>query len=144
ARQDVAPGIDDVAAAVEPTDVPGRLRPDPIDGADKASVGDRGGRLLQLPEILAEPGDRRRRVDDIVRPAQGKGTPAFGEVTVVAGIDPKATEGGVEYRIAQISGLEEELLIEAGDLRNVDLPELSEIPAVRVDHGDGVVVDPCY
>ena len=60
---------------------------------------------------------------------------------VVADIDAEPAIGGLEHRIAEIARLEEEFLIEARDLRDVDLAELAEIAAVGVDHRRRVVVD---
>src|SRR3546814_6049093 len=63
------------------------------------------------------------------------------EVAVVADVDAEPAVGGVEHRPAGVAGLEEELLLEAGDLRDVGLAVLAEVAAVGVDDRAGVVVD---
>src|SRR3546814_4173944 len=50
---------------------------------------------------------------------------------VVADVDAEPAVGGVEHRPAGVAGLEEELLVEAGDLRDVGLAVLAEVAAVR-------------
>src|SRR3546814_1839339 len=67
--------------------------------------------------------------------------PALREVAVVADVDAEPAVGGVEHRPAGVAGLEEELLVEAGDLRDVGLAVLAEVAAVGVDERAGVVVD---
>src|SRR5688572_12421406 len=62
ARQDLAARIDEVRVAVELADVPRRLGADAVDRTDEVAVRDRVCGLLELPQILREPGDRRRRV----------------------------------------------------------------------------------
>src|SRR5207247_8281356 len=93
--------------AVEAADAPRLLGADTVDGADVAAVGHRRGRLLELPEILAEPGHGGGGIDDIFRAVQRQRPPAFGEVAVVADIDAELAVGGLEHRIAEITGLEE-------------------------------------
>src|SRR4029434_9565074 len=127
----------EVAGRVELADVPGRLRAHAIDRADIDAVGDRGRRLLQVPEILAETGDGRRRVPDQLGAVERERTPALGEVPVVADVDAELADLGIEHGIAEIARLEEELLVEAGDLRDMHLAELAEIFAVGVDDGGG-------
>src|SRR5690606_11387273 len=51
--QEVAARIHEVAGAVELADVPRRLGADPVRAAHEVAVGDRVGRLLQLPQVLA-------------------------------------------------------------------------------------------
>ena len=75
---DLAARVDEIALAVELADVPRRFLADAVDGADIDAVGDGGGRLLQLPQIFAEAGDGRGRIDDVVGAIEGEGTPAFG------------------------------------------------------------------
>src|SRR4029453_11830975 len=57
----------EVALPVKLADVPRLLAPDAVDGADEIAVGDCVRGLLQLPQILAQTGDRRRRVEDDLR-----------------------------------------------------------------------------
>src|SRR3546814_5077038 len=86
----------------------------------------RSGRLLQLPEILAQARDRGRGVHDVLGTGQRQRAPALREVAVVADVDAEPAVGGVEHRPAGVAGLEEELLVEAGDLRDVGLAVLAE------------------
>src|SRR6185312_3064534 len=118
-RFDLPAGIDEVALPVELADVPGQLSADAVDGTDPAAVG--GGRrgLLQLPQVLRQAGDRRRRVDDIFRSIQGERPPAFGEVAVIADVNAELAVAGLEHRPLRRAGLEEELLPESRQLRNV-------------------------
>ena len=74
--------------------------------------------MLEFPEILAEAGNGRRRVDDILGAVQRERPPAFREVPVVANVDAELDEGRIEYRVARVARLEEELLVESRiDLR---------------------------
>ena len=64
-----------------------------------------------------------------------------GKMTVVADVDAELDVRGLEHRVAQVAGLEEELLVETRiDLRNVRLAVLAEVLAVGIDDGGGVVV----
>src|SRR5262245_28262139 len=139
--QDLPARIDKIAGAIKLADVPGRLRSHAIDRADVDAVGNRGGGLLQIPEILAQARDGGRWVNDQLRAVQRQRPPALGEMAVVADIDAELAERRVEHRIAGIAWLEEELFIEARYLRDVDLAEFAEILAVGIDDGGGVVVD---
>src|SRR3546814_15760007 len=84
---------------------------------------------------------RGRGVNDVLGTGQRQRAPALREVAVVADVDAEPAVGGVEHRPAGVAGLEEELLVEAGDLRDVGLAVLAEVAAVGVDHRAGVVVD---
>src|SRR5688572_29207484 len=62
---------------------------------------------------------------------------------VVADIDADVGVLCLEDRIAEIAGLEIELLPETwAAVRDVILPVFAEVSSVRIDHGRGVVVDP--
>src|SRR6185295_2230305 len=50
--QELAARVDEVRAAVELADVPRRLGADAVARADEVAVGDRVGRLLDLPQVL--------------------------------------------------------------------------------------------
>src|SRR5678816_2773903 len=65
AREDLAARVDEVRAAVEPADVPRTLGADAIDRADEVAIGDGVRGLLELPQVLREPGDGGRRVVDL-------------------------------------------------------------------------------
>src|SRR5688572_12629755 len=112
-RDDLPAGIAEVALAVELADVPGRFVADAIDRADEVPVGNGVRRLLQLPEILGQPGDGRGRVQHDLRAVQPEDARPFGEMPVVADVDADLPRGGVEHRVAQVPGAEVELLPEA-------------------------------
>src|SRR5690242_7921452 len=77
---DLAARIHEIARAIELADVPGRLGADAVAGADIDAVGDRGGGLLEIPEILREASYRRRGIDDVFGAVQRERAPALGEV----------------------------------------------------------------
>ena len=54
---------------------------------DEVAVGDRVRRLLELPEVLRQPGDGRRGVEDDLGAVQAERARAFREVAVVADVD---------------------------------------------------------
>ena len=140
-REDLPARIAEVALPVELADVPRRLGPDAVDGADEVAVRDRVRRLLELPQVLRQPRDRRRRVEHDLRAVQPELARALGEVAVVADVDADLRVARLEDRIAEVAGLEVVLLPEAGrDLRDVVLPVLAEVGAVGVDDRGGVVV----
>ena len=109
----LAARVAEVALAVELADPPGLLEAGPVDRADEVAVGDRVRRLLELPEVFGQPGDRRRRVEDDLRPVQAEAAGPFGEVAVVADVDADLADPGVEDRVAEVAGPEVELLPEA-------------------------------
>src|SRR5688572_3774216 len=138
---DLAARVDEIALAVEFTDVPGRFLADAVDGADIDAVGDGGGRLLQLPEILAEASDGGGRIDDVVGAVERECAPAFGEMAVVADVDAELAIARLEHRELRRAGLEEEFFPEACHLRDVGLAVLAHVAAVGIDHRGGVVID---
>src|SRR5439155_8895009 len=69
-RQHLATRIAEVALAVEFADAPRLLDPRPVDRAHVILVGHRVGGLLQLPQILGQPGHGGRRIEDDLRPVQ--------------------------------------------------------------------------
>ena len=101
---------------------------------DEISVGRGVRRLLQLPEIFAQPGHGRRGIEDDLRAVEAQAARALGKMAVVADIDADLGEAQIEDRIAEVAGPEVELLPEAGrDVRNVGLAIFAEILAVVVD-----------
>src|SRR5262249_6952367 len=67
---EVAARVDEVARSVEFADVPRRLGPDAVRRRDEVPVGHRVRRLLELPEVLRQTGDGRRRIEDDLRAVQ--------------------------------------------------------------------------
>src|ERR1017187_9131006 len=140
-RDNLAARIGEVALAVEFTKVPGFLRPDAIDGADVEYVGHRRGGLFEFPQVFAEACHRGAGIEDDLGAVESEKPPAFGEVTVIAGINAHFANGGLKYGIAEVAGLEVKLLPEAGlAMRDVVLAILAEILAIGIDDGGRVVV----
>src|SRR5450756_2312858 len=77
-REEVAPRVDDVRRPVEAADVPRRLGADAVARGDEVAIRDGVRGLLELPEILREAGDRRRRVEDDLGAVQAQRTRALG------------------------------------------------------------------
>ena len=140
-REEVAARIDEVRRAVEPADVPRRLGADAVAARHEVAVGDGVRRLLELPEVLRQAGDGRRRVEDDLGAVQAEQPRALGEMAVVADVDADRGEARLEHRVAEVARLEEVLLPEAGRVRDVVLAVLAEIGAVGVVDRGGVVVD---
>src|SRR5947207_13732107 len=134
-RQEVAARIDEVARAVELPDLPRHFDADAIDAAHEVTVGDRVGRLFELPQILREPLHRRRRIEHDLGAVQAEQSRSLGEVAVITDVDADRGVAGLEDGVAEVAGLEEELFPEAGRVRDVVLAVLAEVAAVGVDHG---------
>src|SRR5262249_46225541 len=121
-RDQAAARVAEVALPVEFADVPRRLGADAVDGADEIAVRHRVRRLLELPEILGEPGHRRRRVEDDLRAVEAENPRAFRKVAVVADVDADLADRRLKHRVPGIPGAEVVLLPEARrDLRDVVL-----------------------
>ena len=135
---ELAARIDEVRLAVELVRAE-RLHADPVDRTHEVLVRHRSCRLLQPPEVLGHPPAGRGGIEDDLRARESEGPPTLGEVTLVADVDADPTDRRVEYGIPKVAWPEVELLPEAGDLRNVILPVLSEITPVRVDDRGRVV-----
>ena len=137
----LAARVAEVRLPVELADGPRLLGADAVDGADEVAVRHRVRRLLELPQVLGEPGHGGRRVEHDLGAVQAEHARALGEVAVVADVDADARELRLERRVPEVARLEIELLPEPGrHLRNVVLAVLAEVRAVGVDHGGGVVV----
>src|SRR3954454_21815242 len=140
--EELSARIDEVALSIKLADVPRSFESDAIDRADEVAVRDGVRRLLELPEVFAQSGDCRRRIEHDLRSIQPELARAFGEVAVVADVDADLAVLRIEDRIAEVAGTEVELFPEAGgDVRDVVLAVLAEVGAVGVDDGGGVVVD---
>src|SRR5207245_7883470 len=100
----------EVARAVEFSDVPRRLGAHAIDATHEVAVGHRVRGLLELPEILREARDRRRRIEDDLRAVQAEQSRALGEMPVVADVAANLRVARLKGRITEIAGLEEVFL----------------------------------
>src|SRR5207237_2795844 len=120
-----------------------RLRPaDTIVRADPVALGDRVSGVLQLPEISRERLDGRRRIEDQLGTLQAELSRRLRKVPVVADQDADPTDRCVPHRVAEVAGLEIELLPETwADVRDVRLAVLTQYGAVVLDQHRGVVVD---
>ena len=132
--------VDEVALAVEVVVADLGLDADPVDRPDVVHVGDRRGRLLDAPDVLAQAAVGGRRVEHDLGAVQAERPPALGEVAVVADVHADLADGRLEDRVPAVAGPEVELLPEPLDLRDVLLAELAEVGPVGVDDGRGVVV----
>src|SRR5208283_3736870 len=131
---DLTARVDEIALAVKLADIPRRLSAHAIDRPDIDAVGDRSRRLFEFPQVFREPRNSCRGIDDVFSAVEGKRPPTFGEMTIVADVDAELAIAGLEDRIAGRTRLEEELLPETGDLRDVRLTVFSEIGAVGIEH----------
>src|ERR1700676_2387328 len=133
-RDDLAARIAEVALAVELADVPGLLGAYAINCAHEISVRHRVRRLLQLPQIFRESGNRGGRIKDDLRAVQTKDARAFRKMTVIANINSDRSMLGFENGIAQIARREVELLPESGmHVRDVVLAVLAQIASIRIN-----------
>src|ERR1051325_9133364 len=64
----------EIALAVELTNIPGLLAPNPVDGADKISVGDSMCGLFEFPQVFAKTCNRCRWIENDLSPVQSQGT----------------------------------------------------------------------
>src|SRR4029079_9115432 len=71
-RQELPARIAEVALPVKLADVPRPFEADAVDGADEVAVGDGVRRLLELPEVLGEPGDGGGRVEHDLRAGEAE------------------------------------------------------------------------
>src|SRR5687767_2719645 len=69
-RDELSARITEIALTVELTNTPRLLIADTVDRADKERIRDRVCGLLELPEILRQSGNRRRRIEDDLRPVE--------------------------------------------------------------------------
>src|ERR1043165_6398380 len=140
--EELAARIAEVALPVKLADVPRPFVADAVDGADEVAVGDSVRGLLEFPEILGEAGDGRGRIEHDLRAVQPELARPLGEVPVVADVDADLAVRRVEDWVAEVAGTEVELLPEAGGgVRDMILSILTEVGAVGVDDGGGVVVN---
>src|SRR3954470_22444099 len=101
APDEIAARVDEVGRAVEVRGVRPELLdllPDAVVRGDEVLVRGGGGRLLDLPEPVREPGLGGRRVEDDLRATEAELAPALGEVPVVADVDAHPADRGVEHR----------------------------------------------
>ena len=97
----------------------------------EVAVRHRVRRLLELPQVLREAGDRRRRVEDDLGAVQAeqrarpRGSGGRSRCT------RRPSRTGLEHRVAEVAGLEEVLLPEPGGMRDVVLAVLAEVACRR-------------
>src|ERR1017187_5755796 len=140
-RNDLAARIRKITRSVKFPETPRLLRPDPVDCADIIDIGDRCGRLLQFPQILAQTRRCRARVEHDLRAIESEQPPALGKMSVVANIHADLADRCLEYRIAEIAGLEVKLLPETGfAVRDVALAIFAEKFAVGVNDRRRIVI----
>src|SRR5207249_4477822 len=85
-RNDLAARRAEITLAIELTDVPRMLASNAVDRADEVTIRHRMGRLLELPEVFTQTGNRSRRIKHNLRSVQTQGPRAFREVTIVADV----------------------------------------------------------
>src|SRR5579862_7424483 len=138
---DLAAWIREITLPVKLTETPRLLHPNAVDRPDVKYIGDRRGRLLQLPQVFAEPGDCGAGIEYDFRAVEPEQTPAFGKMPVVTDVDAHFADRRLEHRIAEIARLEVKLLPEAGfTMRDVVLAVFAEEFAVGIDHSRCVVI----
>src|SRR5579863_1289185 len=121
-RDEGAARIAEVALPVKFADVPRRLGADAIDRANEVGVGDGMRGLFELPQIFGQAGDRGRRIEHDLRPAEAERTRAFRKMAVVADVYADLAVLGLEHRITEIAGAEIEFLPETRQaMRNMVL-----------------------
>src|SRR5260370_32311343 len=114
---------------------------DPLEGPAEGAVGHGVGGLLELPEILREPRNGGRRVEDDLGPGQAKGPGALGEVAVVTDVDADLSHSRLEHPVAEGTGAEGELLPEAARaVREGGFPVFFEGRPLRVHDRARVLV----
>src|SRR5574337_1983673 len=118
------------------------LLADPVDRRDEILVRRGCRRLFDLPQPLGQPRLGGRRVEHQLRAAQAEFPPAFGEVPVVADVDPDPADGGGEDRVAEVSRTEIELLPERRQVRDVVFAVFAKQRAIVVDHRGRIVILP--
>src|SRR5438552_777503 len=93
--------------------------------------------------MLAQAGDRRRRIEHNLSAVQAQRAGAFRKVAVVTDVHADPCESEVEDRIAKVARTEIKLLPKTGrDVRYVRLAILPEVLSGSVDHSRGVVIYP--
>src|SRR5438445_3231931 len=98
-------GIAEVRAAVELAEVPGRLAPHAVVGADEVAIGDRHRRLLDLPEVVGVAAGGGGRHEHDLRAVQAEHAPALREMAVVADVHAEGRVARLEDGIAEVARL---------------------------------------
>src|SRR5262249_51928558 len=104
--------VAEIALAVELADAPRILKARPINGADEVLVRHGVRRLLELPQVLRQPGHGGRRVEYDLGPVQPEAPRPFREVPVVADVDADLADPRLEHRVTEVAGPEIKLLPE--------------------------------
>ena len=88
--------VDEVALAVELADAPRFFPTRPIDRADEVLVGNRVGRLFELPQVFAETSNGGRGVEYDFGAVEAEAASAIGEVAIVANVNADLANFRVE------------------------------------------------
>ena len=96
-RRDLSARVAEIALAVKFTDVPRSFGADAVDGSDKISVGNGVSRLFKLPQIFAQTGDCRRRIEYYFGAVQSQAASAFRKMPVVANVNADTGERRVKH-----------------------------------------------
>src|SRR5690242_21087315 len=97
--------------------------------------------LLELPQVLREPGNGCTRIEHDLRAIESQLARAFREVSVIADVYANLRVPRLEHRIAEVARPKVELLPESRRaVRDVILPVFAEIRTVGVDDRRGVVI----
>jgi len=140
-RQEIAPGIDKIAGAVELADVPGGLGSDAVDAAHEITVGDGVGGLFEFPQILGQPGDGGRGVVHDLGTGQAERPRALWKMPVVTDVHADGDAGTqAKHGETNVAGFEKEFFPKTGRVRNVNFAVLAQVTAVVVKDCGGVVV----
>src|SRR5262249_23667654 len=107
-RDNLPARITKVAGAVEFSDIPGRFDSNAVDRSNVVAIRHGVRRLLDFPEVLAQSGDGRRRIEHDFRAVEPQRAGAFGEVAIIANVNADLGDADIEDRVAQISGTEVE------------------------------------
>src|SRR6267154_1955329 len=134
-RNNLAARIAEVALAVKLANAPWLLYADAIDGPHKIAISDGMRRLLEFPKIFREAGHGGRRIEHDLRAVQSQNARAFGEMAVVADVDPYQRILCFKDRIPAIPRSEVKLFPRSRmAVGNVMLAIFPQIAAIGIDY----------